>query len=244
MSFDVEQHVRYRIANASVNPYPFAHFYVENVFPPEFYARLLDELPDTGGYAPINETGTVSGGAYDERYVCDLEKLAADHPQSPVWPSIASWMMRPAFSEFIVRKFQGAIAERFGKGHKLVLSTECRLVRDFTNYAIAPHTDSGRKLVSLLFYLPPDASTRHLGTSIYLPKDPGFVSDGSEHLRPDAFLHVARMDYVPNALFAFVRTDFSFHGVEPIADRAVERDLMLYNVYAPKVIAPPAGAKA
>mgnify|MGYP003349174621 CR=1 FL=1 len=110
------------------------------------------------------------------------------------------------------------------------IDLECRLVRDFTNYAIRPHTDSGRKLVSLLFYLPPDASTRHLGTSIYLPKDPGFVSDGSEHLRPEGFLHVARMDYVPNALFAFVRTDFSFHGVEPIPDQDFKRDLMLYDV--------------
>lgn len=244
MSFDVEQHVRYRIANAPVNPYPFAHFYVDNVFPPEFYAQLLEDLPDTGGYEPINETGTVTNGSYDERYVCDLDKLAGERPSSPVWPAIASWLMRPAFAEFIVRKFQGAIAERFGKGRKLVLSTECRLVRDFSNYAIPPHTDSAHKLVSLLFYLPPDDSMRHLGTSIYLPRDAELRSDGSQHFRSDGFLHVARADYRPNSLFAFVRTDFSFHGVEPIADRAVERDLMLYNIYVPKVIPPTAGATA
>ena len=244
MSFDVEQYVRYRIANAAVNPYPFAHCYVENVFPPAFYRQLLDELPDSGGYAPISDTGTVTRGAYDERFVCELAQLATERPSSPVWPAIASWILQPAFAEFIVRKFRGAIAERFGGGQKLVLSTDCRLVRDFTNYAIPPHTDSGQKLVSLLFYLPADASMRHLGTSIYQPRDASLRSDGSKHYGAEGFLHVARADYLPNSLFAFVRTDFSFHGVEPIADRAVERDLMLYNIYVPKVIAPADGAPA
>jgi hypothetical protein len=36
--------------------------------------------------------------------------------------------------------------------------------------------------------------------------------------------------YVPNALFAFMKTPNSFHGVEPIAEPEVRRDLLLYDL--------------
>lgn len=238
MSFDVEQHVRYRIANAPVNPYPFAHFFVEEVFPPDAYRELLEALPDTAAYTPIAETGTVTG-AYDERFVFDVQARAGE--PGP-WGALAAWMSAPSFSEFIVRKFRGAIAERFGGTTQLGLRTDLRLVRDFSTYAIAPHTDTGSKLVSLLYYLPPDRAMRHLGTSIYLPRDPALRSDGAKHLAREDFHRVASMPFVPNSLFAFVRADFSFHGVEPIADAAIERDLLLYNVYATRVAGPASGA--
>ena len=38
------------------------------------------------------------------------------------------------------------------------------------------------------------------------------------------------MPFRRTSLFCFVKTDYSFHGVEPIADEAVERDLILYNL--------------
>jgi hypothetical protein len=40
------------------------------------------------------------------------------------------------------------------------------------------------------------------------------------------------MPYVPNALFAFMKTANSFHGVEPIQEPAVQRDLLLYDIRA------------
>ena len=43
------------------------------------------------------------------------------------------------------------------------------------------------------------------------------------------------MEYKPNTLFAFIKNDRSFHGVEPIGDEEVLRDILLYDirVYAP-----------
>jgi hypothetical protein len=40
------------------------------------------------------------------------------------------------------------------------------------------------------------------------------------------------MPYVPNALFAFMKTPNSFHGVEPIQEPQVQRDLLLYDIRA------------
>ena len=241
MSFDAEQFARYRIANAPVQRYPFAHFFIEGVFPPEYYRQMLDHLPGQETYTPIDETGTVKKGSYKDRHVCEIEDLVekeAAISEGGFWESLESWLMDEAFTNLIVSKFRPAIEERFGQGAQLSLTTDCRLVRDFTNYAISPHTDTERKLVSLLFYLPSDRSKSHLGTSIYAPDDPNFRSDGSMHFQSKGFKHVARMDYVPNSLFAFLRTDWSFHGVEPIADADVMRNLMLYNIYAKKVIVP------
>jgi hypothetical protein len=41
-------------------------------------------------------------------------------------------------------------------------------------------------------------------------------------------------------LFVFFRTDQSFHGVEPIHDENVERNLLLYNIYVTGVVKPKA----
>jgi hypothetical protein len=38
------------------------------------------------------------------------------------------------------------------------------------------------------------------------------------------------MDYRPNSLFTFFKTDNSFHRVEPITDDGARRDLLLYDI--------------
>ena len=114
------------------------------------------------------------------------------------------------------------------------MHTDCRLVRDLTRYAISPHTDTPTKLVSLLFYLPPDERLAHLGTSIYAPKAAEMSFDPARHLPFEAFKKVATMPFKPNSLFAFLRTDRSFHGVDQINEEGVVRDLLLYNIYVAK----------
>jgi len=51
-------------------------------------------------------------------------------------------------------------------------------------------------------------------------------------------------DVLPNALFGFFKTDYSFHGVEEIKDERIERNVLLYNIYVKKVVtaAKPAAA--
>ena len=38
------------------------------------------------------------------------------------------------------------------------------------------------------------------------------------------------MPFLPNTLFAFMKTHNSFHGVEPIQEIGVRRDLLLYDI--------------
>ena len=51
------------------------------------------------------------------------------------------------------------------------------------------------------------------------------------------------MPYLPNTLFAFMKTDHSFHGVEPVRGDDVRRDLLLYDIRL-KAAAQPAAAPA
>jgi hypothetical protein len=239
MSFDVEQHVRYRIANAPVLGYPFPHFYLEGVFPDEFYRELRSHLPELGEYKRLDETGTVAKGMYKERFICsssELEEREFERGSGTFWAELNSWLLADEFAQLFLARFRHEIDERFVHGAELKIETDCRLVRDFTNYAISPHTDTPRKLVSLLFYLPADDSMKHLGTSIYAPVDPGLRCEGTAHHRREGFKKVATMEYKPNTLFAFFKTDRAFHGVDRIADSDVVRDLLLYNIYVTKVI--------
>jgi len=70
----------------------------------------------------------------------------------------------------------------------------------------------------------------HLGTSLYVPKDPQFTCPGGPHHDFELFRRVHTMEYLPNTLFAFMKTPDSFHGVEPITQPEVQRDLLLYDI--------------
>jgi hypothetical protein len=147
-------------------------------------------------------------------------------------------LMLAKFAPFLNQRFQGQSGMRF--------HDEALLVQDTTRYQLGPHTDAPRKVVTLLFYLPPDESQRHLGTSIYLPKDRDFRCPGGPHHPHDRFDRVWTMPFLPNSLFAFFKNDVSFHGVEPVLDAGCRRWLLLYDIYhraAPAQAAPAPGVK-
>jgi hypothetical protein len=237
MSSAVEEHVCQRLADTPTTEQPFPHVYVENVFPAHWYAELIERLPAQERYQRLDEAGTVTKGAYPERFVCPLAiaRTPLGQPGGEFWSDLSRWITGESFVHGVLSRFRDAVAARFGEDAELSLDTDCRFVRDFSNYAIAPHTDSPNKLVSLLFYLPRDGSLSDLGTSLYRPNDPSFRSAGSSHLRFEDFTRISTLPYVPNSLFAFVRSDTTFHGVEPITRPGVRRDLLLYNIYVRSV---------
>ncbi len=241
MSFDARAHVFYNIANAPLLNYPFPHFYLESVFPEDYYQALLANLPPLASYVPLAETGTVLPETYKERFALDPQRLQDDDPlmpQAPFWNALLQWMESDDFSRLLLTKFDAAISARFGPGNDLVVQHDTRLIRDFTNFAIGPHTDSPRKLISLLFYLPRDDRLSHLGTSIYQPRVAGFTCEGTQHHDFADFRKVYTAPFRPNSLLAFCKTDYAFHGVDPIADTDIERNMLLYNVYLNKLTPP------
>lgn len=230
---DTEQYVTYRIANAPIAEHPFPHFYLTNVFPEEFYKKIIENLPDDNFYTSISATGRTKG--YDDRYIIDFNKDGFTNlpdTQRVFWQGISSWMLGETFLSTLISKFSPYIEDRLQAfpGEKLIAQESGLLTRDRTGYSIGPHTDAPHKLLTLLFYLPKDTSLKHLGTSVYAPKDPNVRCNGGAHYPFSDFKKIITMDFVPNTLFAFFKNDKSFHGVEIIRDEKVERDLIIYNV--------------
>lgn len=244
MDAQVEDFVCRSIAGTPVTAEPFPHQFVRPVFPEAFYRALRAHLPAPADYTALGRTGTLtSTDAYPERHVVDVALLAKrERAAGPpgFWDGFARWIQGNDFLRLLLECYRPQIAARFGEGARIATTAQARLVCDRTNYALGPHTDAPYKLLSLLFYLPADDRRAHLGTSLYAPLDPSFRCAGGPHHPFNGFRRTATMAYVPNALFVFFKTDNAFHGVEPVSEPGVERNILQYNVYVTEVN----GAKA
>jgi hypothetical protein len=244
MSSAVDLHVLYQIANAPIREFPYPHILVREVFPPDFYRELRANLPEKSALKTLGALGRVHGTDYPARLVMPLtpEALAAlPAAQRAFWERVGNWILAGGFGQIMIAKFAAYLQRRFADLSKVDFTDEVLIVRDSTAYALGPHTDARQKVLSFLFYLPVDDSQAHLGTSIYLPNDPRFRCEGGPHHDFGNFRRVLTMPYVPNTLFAFMKTSNSFHGVEPIREQGVRRDLMLYDI---RLKAPSQPAKA
>ncbi|MEW5788064.1 MAG: hypothetical protein AB1899_09440 [Pseudomonadota bacterium] len=229
-AYATEMAVLYRLMNAEVQTWPFPHFHVTDIFPPDVYQALIDALPADAAYTPIQEYGTVGQDNSNDRLILSLGEGQAQVPE--VWRTTADWLLGSRFANAMLSKFRPFITRQWGEalGRKRLLK-DARLLRDFTRYALPPHTDMAEKVLALLFYLPRDDSQRRLGTTAYVPNDPAFRCPGGPHHPREDFTALATAPFLPNSLFGFIRTDNAFHGVEPVEAPERPRDLLLYNLF-------------
>ena len=238
MFSSAESQLLYKVANAPILMFPSPHILVHDVFPEDFYRELRRLLPPAKAYRTLNAMGRVSSDYPETRLVLPLtpqDVAALEEPYRSFWNATASWLLGGSFGQILLQKFAPLLAQRFENPAAVEYGHEVLVVQDRTNYALGPHTDSVSKVLSLLFYLPVDASRPHLGTSLYFPKDPSFTCPGGPHYEFTDFNRLMTMPYVPNTLFGFLKTADSFHGVERVAEPDIARDLILYDIRAVRV---------
>jgi hypothetical protein len=224
MNADVFKHLSTQIQTAPLCVDPYPHIYVEQVFPEDFYEELLENLPDTSHYTSLADTDKVSKGSYQERSIYPLHPSDA---QAPCWQSLSTILHSDAWINLALSKFDAHVKERFGiLSHAIQYSPIAQLVKDHSNYAIGPHTDLPHRVCTFLFYLPKTKDQKHLGTSIYRPRDPSWKCEGHHHYVFKDFIKEKTLPFLPNSLFAFLKSDHSFHGVEPIEEKHIERNLI------------------
>jgi len=235
---EVLEHVMTQVAKAQVTQEPYPYLVIDNIFPTDYYAEMLEHFPSPQSLRPIAETGRITvKDHYRERNVVlftDEEFKRMTPTQQRFWRELASWMYSDLFLQMFILKFQQGLEPRLAKilaaDPVLKARGDALLVNDQTHYAIGPHTDMPHRLVSFLFYLPQDDSLREFGTSIYRPKDPDFVCWGGPHHDFAGFERVKTIDFLPNRLLAFPKTERSFHGVESIEREGVNRQLLINNI--------------
>lgn len=225
-----EAEVVHRIDAAPMSEAPFPYISVDGIFPAPFYAEMRRHIPERTFYKPISELERVIGNEYEERLILHLAQLdALPAAQIEFWSKLASWLVGSELASAFARKFASVIERNAGKDpRQLNYGVEAMLVKDLDGYKIGPHTDIRRRAVSAMFYLPSDESYESFGTALYTPTEPDLRSDGREHFKFGGFRKVATMPCRANSMFAFARSDTSFHGVEPIQRPGAERDVLLY----------------
>ena len=241
MSLDAEAraaelHLLYRLGNAPVMAYPYPHLLVHDVFPRDFYRQILAHLPSGEHLRPIHELRGVPD-VYKDRWILPvlpefINKLAS--PLREFWLALGEALFRGNFGQLLISRFEPFLRSRFEREPNVQFRDEALLVYDHTNYSLGPHTDSPRKILSVLFYLPEDDARPELGTSVYVPKDENFRCEGGPHYPFDGFRRMTTMPYVPNTMFAFLKTPESFHGVEPVTEPNFHRTLLLYDLHLAK----------
>lgn len=206
---NVQDHLTSALADAQKHSMPFPYFFARNVFPAEFYEKMMGTLALKRDY--------------------HAEKFANRKFADDIGLPGLEFMKTKEFFDAMLHLFNVQLQQKYG-GRQVQFYSDLRLIRDQQHYKIGPHTDAPWKVLSLLFYLPPDEKHYEYGTSFYVPHDRTFTCAGGPHYPFEGFQKVATMPFIPNSCLGFWKTDKSFHGVEPIPVQ-FQRDVLLYNIY-------------
>lgn len=214
---------------------PFNHLYINNFFSNNFYNDLLNFLPIKEKYTQINKTKSVSADYPDERYIFNITPESFNqlyNDQKLFFGEVVNCLMSKEFFETVVNKFTINGSDVNSQDLNLRLA----LVKDLTNYNLGAHTDSKKKFMTFLFYLPKDTSNKHVGTSLYKLKNNSnnnisFNNHYSKEKTEELFEEKKLAEFLPNSVLIFPRTDYSYHGVSSIKVGSYERNLLLLNYY-------------
>lgn len=218
-----------RLRHTQIDSDPFPHYVLEHVFPDDYYRELLQHLPPSDVYKNLYEVTTLKLDHFRHRDQRDMDQGWTDKlPQDlkAFWESFNEW--------FLGDDLARAVMESFGFKEMPEVSIEAQFIRHRAGYFLGPHSDLYTKLVVFLLYLAPDNSAEHLGTSLYRPKAPGFSCPHSKHYPFEDFIRVKTAPYRANSLLAFVRSDISFHGLDPLSEMDVAvtgRDVIQYVIH-------------
>jgi hypothetical protein len=164
-----------RVETSTLATEPFDHVYMEDVFPPAYYRRLLDRLPDTARYRELTHRDAMQPDGHSARrkfYLFPEHVMLLPAEQRAFWRDLSRALRSRALQEAFTRKFRGALERRFGRPiERLSFYPVPMLVRDLGGYRLGIHGDSLGKAITVQFYLPPDEAQAHLGTIFHEGRD-------------------------------------------------------------------------
>jgi hypothetical protein len=216
-------------AEAFRKPYPLVRF--RDFFPGDFYARLLQFFPDVDRFAGLNGDGTRREYAlYDERSDPGSEQ------SRELWSIVRRVLASPEVASALRDKLDEGFrirSRRSGEDWPVPMYPRPVLYTDLNGYAIKPHPDTRRKVLTMQIYLPADDSQRELGTAIYKVSPMGVFAWKSYGLVKDK-----TVPFLPNSGYAFVVIHPAFsllrsswHGREAISVPVEKPRLSILNTY-------------
>jgi hypothetical protein len=204
---------------------PFFHLQFDHVFPDDIYAAMLREMPQNTDYRALpgrNNVNILDDGSATRikidlfpEYVRRLPKQKRD-----LWTMVGRALCSDEVRDAFVRRLAPALERRFGAGYsKVGMFPIPILTRDVPKYRITPHTDTKWKGITVQFYLPPDDSTKDIGTIFH-----DRLPDGS---MPKAI----KMPFLPNSGYAFAVGSDTWHSADPVGPDVKTRDSILHTYF-------------
>lgn len=226
------EHVIAKINKAEVFIYPFPHLMIDNIWPQDFYGKMIKNFPDYSAtyMQPLSNI-------YFNRYVLNLDEKEGksitklpkdDKKELNFWMDFKGHLLSSDLTNAFLEKYENHIDKKWMKD----AYPTARLSIDTKGYSIGPHRDRDEKLVSVMFYMPkslPDMHTQEVaGTTLMIPKN-SKMEITCKHYTFDLFETKKRALYKPNSLFSWPVLSNSFHGVEPL-DVDIKRDTIGYFI--------------
>ena len=218
----IAQHLAATVRSSAVDATPFQHLELTRVFPPDFYAEMLANLPDTRFYGDLQHSDARLPNGRSARRKLELRPARLRHlppKQREIWTAVSLALLSEEVGAAYREQFSSVLDARFQRPvREMKFHPAAMLLRDLGGYKISIHTDSPRKAVTTQYYLPKDETQKHLGTSFH-------VKTGGD------FQEVCRMDFAPNTGYAFPVAPDSWHGVGQMQDSDGERNSIMLIYY-------------
>ena len=224
------------ILAARVFSKPYPHMAFENFWPEAFYRELLQKRPDEQNYFQMNKDNTRRQFTLFDGS-CD----AGDDERRQLWRRVSDVLSAPEIEAALRQKLDEGLRLR-EKGSKegwpVKMYPRPVLYSDYDGYAIKPHPDTRKKVLTMLIYMPEDDSQRDLGTTIYKISPMGVFRWKSYGLVEDK-----TMPFLPNSGCAFVvihpRHNLlrsSWHGRDAIPAAPEKPRFSILNAYYAKPV--------
>jgi hypothetical protein len=164
----VREYILKQIRDAEVRPDPFPHFVISEIFPPDFYPKLLAAVPQPQQFAAAEYPGTGFGKVKHAQ----PKSTGLAYPnlhELPLFNEIQTFLRGDEFCRALLEKFSrpdGIPAEKyryFANGARDFTSV-FDLQIDRRGYEILPHPDVPSKIITFQFYLVADNSLDEFGT--------------------------------------------------------------------------------
>lgn len=213
---------------------PFSHFFMENVFPEDLYATLLDQLPDSKDYRALSLKKYARADGTSTRDLLELSDEGVTilkESQREFWLGIADVLKSDELRNQVFDMLAVDLTARFGVSREALSQVQAypkpAIIRDVGGYRIAPHPDVKKKIVTLQFYLPKDRFQEDLGTALYKRK---FSLGGLLTFRRQ-FEKVKQFSFLPNSGYGFSVSRKSWHGRELVSMTSGVRNSLLLIYY-------------
>ena len=213
------------IRAAPLNSDPFDHVVLDGVFSEETYRDLLGRLPSTDLYVELrHKDAKLPDGSFArlEFGLTEANLRRLNGSERTFWNGIVHQLRDPGVERALAEKFACAWS---GRPLEAAAKTTLRisLLRDLPGYAISPHQDIPRKVVTAQFYLPRDGRHADLGTTLY------------RHTGPGELERTVTLPFLPNSGYSFPVTANSWHGVDPVPVGVPPRDSLMLIWYLDEV---------